>query len=415
MILQVVIFALFLCACGYKPKAEAEVKQDIIEQFGLWNEIETSFVIDERTTNKKEKYDRIKCTFKSEDDTKTYERTYSVYNVLGDDGWSAVGMSLLSERTLPKKGVDIKEISNAIWGESIQVGNEFWTLSESSSCSVETQITDIENGTDNITVNMVIDEGGSMIAEGKAEASYIWNGDEWKYNGLNYQINNFSARFKEGKEKICTQNELINLLVLKNVVWDTGTVKQDISIKPEEISNFEFECKPEYSNKGCTHIQKCGFILDKGWASFYATATLSFEFAHNEWQVSGIWVDLKVRELNLTGKWSADYKSSSSESQPNMTAYLTIDSQAADGTLLATMEFYPRVTNLSNSEGSFRMRGGVDLKTLEIKLEPIEWIRESKGLSLFKVIGQIYIENAELNGTFSATFARTNVKLKKIA
>ena len=117
--------------------------------------------------------------------------------------------------------------------------------------------------------------------------------------------------------------------------------------------------------------------------------------------------------MNMVGTWTGEYSSSSSASGPNMNATFTVSSQAGDGSLTAIMEFAPKATNLDGEPGSFKMRGGIDLKTLQYQFEPTEWIEKPSSMKDFSFSGQLYVEDFSLRGRFRGMWKSTNAILMR--
>lgn len=115
----------------------------------------------------------------------------------------------------------------------------------------------------------------------------------------------------------------------------------------------------------------------------------------------------------MVGTWTGEYSSSGSASDPDMNATFTVSSQAGDGSLTATMEFAPKVTNLDGEPGSFKMRGGIDLKTLQYQFEPTEWIEKPNNMTDFSFSGQLYVEDFSLRGRFRGMWKSTNAILMR--
>ena len=407
----VVLLLVSLSACGKAPTKDDAIKEQIISQNHLQQEHTVSFSVTNRETNKKEKYDKVWCTLNTKDDALSYERDYFVYYTLSKEGWSVRDISLLNERILPLYGVNDQLVVTSLDGCSFDVENETWIVTNEATYNIQNQNTDLVALKDSLTIELTIDEGSSQEAHGIVCLDYTWNGSSWNLDATRI-VSPFVAAFKQGCEPSFSEGDITSALVSKNIVWDNGNKEQDISVAYEEIENFVLD-NGTISNKGNTFVQEATFILNKGLVTFWTSAAIEYEFSHGSWTIADIREELSVKDVNMVGTWTGEYSSSSSASGPNMNATFTVSSQAGDGTLTAIMEFAPKATNLDSEPGSFKMRGGIDLKTLQYQFEPTEWIEKPSSMTDFSFSGQLYVEDFSLRGRFRGMWSSTNAILMR--
>ena len=306
-----------------------------------------------------------------------------------DDTWNYNWGTDAKWNSKPKHGADLTDIQKALDGQIVMCGEEEWVIDSQASINVASQNTDLENGTDTVNAKVMISDE-VMSASGNTNVSLRWNGLIWEPTQI--KNDSFIAEYKESYKPEFSETDIIEALDDKVIWWDTDTAQQNIIIYKENIENFKL-LEAVYSEKGKLYKQHCSFVMNKGVAIFDVDAYVYFEFNNNSWTFHGNSITPTVKSVDVTGKWIGTYGD-----KGNMNVTLTINTQSKDGSLTATFDFSPKPTNTDGKSGSFKMRGGIDLSTLEIMLDPTEWIQHPDDYVFVKLELQLFIDEGKIAG-----------------
>ena len=173
ILITLILSLVVLVGCGASVAKEKQIQEDL-EAFSDRvflddGESISSVVIEKRDTDKKQKTDRVWCTVTTEKDDISYEKGVLLYYYLYDKaGWELDDYTVDdSEKWVvrPLKGVNEGEISASLVGKTIRVDNEEWEISEGevSNLSIQSQNTDLEKNSDQVTMNVVLESDVESI------------------------------------------------------------------------------------------------------------------------------------------------------------------------------------------------------------------------------------------------------------
>ena len=153
--------------CSSVPK-EKEIKEDL-ENYSEKNFLSDGEVIDEvkiedRDTNKKEKYDNVLCTVVTEKNNISYEKEVNLTYQKYEKDWELKDLSVNDSDAWvvkPLKGIAEKDIPSTLVAEKVDVEGETWNIEdgEVKKISIKKQETDLKEKTDKITMEIVLDSG----------------------------------------------------------------------------------------------------------------------------------------------------------------------------------------------------------------------------------------------------------------
>lgn len=176
--------------CSSVPK-EKEIKEDL-ENYSEKNFLSDGEVIDEvkiedRDTNKKEKYDNVLCTVVTEKNNISYEKEVNLTYQKYEKDWELKDLSVNDSDAWvvkPLKGIAEKDIPSTLVAEKVDVEGETWNIEdgEVKKISIKKQETDLKEKTDKITMEIVLDSGVEQ-ATGTVVAEYEFE-KEWKLDSV---------------------------------------------------------------------------------------------------------------------------------------------------------------------------------------------------------------------------------------
>ena len=180
--------------CSSVPK-EKEIKEDL-ENYSEKNFLSDGEVIDEvkiedRDTNKKEKYDNVLCTVVTEKNNISYEKEVNLTYQKYEKDWELKDLSVNDSDAWvvkPLKGIAEKDIPSTLVAEKVDVEGETWNIEdgEVKKISIKKQETDLKEKTDKITMEIVLDSGVEQ-ATGTVVAEYEFE-KEWKLDSVSENL-----------------------------------------------------------------------------------------------------------------------------------------------------------------------------------------------------------------------------------
>ena len=232
-LLMMVIATVCLSGCSSIPKEE-KIKEDIVntssstENLLSDGEKIVSVEIKDRQTDKKQKYDHVICTVKTEKDNVSYEKEVSMTYYKYDNGWSMQEINVNDSDNWivkPLKGVSKEQIIESLESEGVDVDGEWWNIEsgEISQIAIKSQDTNLEKGTDKVTVTVNL-SGEVENATGTVKAEYKFD-KEWELESMKDQ-NDFKSEENPDKALNMDENGLIQ--ALKGYVISVGEKKNDI-------------------------------------------------------------------------------------------------------------------------------------------------------------------------------------------
>lgn len=170
-----------------KCAKDSEVKEDL-QTFGNGiieeNETVQKVKITNRETNQKEKSDKVLASVQTEKDGVSYEKKMTLYYHKYDKGWELEYVETNAEQewiVKPLEGVSEEKIEATLPDEYVTVDGESWSIDgwAEYQLSVKDHKTDLEKGTDTVTVEVTLD-GDVEKATGTITADYEFSVDSWK-------------------------------------------------------------------------------------------------------------------------------------------------------------------------------------------------------------------------------------------
>jgi hypothetical protein len=153
--------------CSSVPK-EKEIKEDLEnyseKKFLSDGEVIDEVKIEDRDTNKKEKYDNVLCTVVTEKNNISYEKEVNLTYQKYEKDWELKDLSVNDSDAWvvkPLKGIAEKDIPSTLVAEKVDVEGETWNIEdgEVKKISIKKQETDLKEKTDKITMEIVLDTG----------------------------------------------------------------------------------------------------------------------------------------------------------------------------------------------------------------------------------------------------------------
>lgn len=414
-LLMMVIATVCLSGCSSIPKEE-KIKEDIVntssstENLLSDGEKIVSVEIKDRQTDKKQKYDHVICTVKTEKDNVSYEKEVSMTYYKYDNGWSMQEINVNDSDNWivkPLKGVSKEQIIESLESEGVDVDGEWWNIEsgEISQIAIKSQDTNLEKGTDKVTVTVNL-SGEVENATGTVKAEYKFD-KEWELESMKDQ-NDFKSEENPDKALNMDENGLIQ--ALKGYVISVGEKKndigngiylidnssqQEIEINPDDISEFSIN-NQEKIDKGTWHVYECSCKLSKSNVSY----TLQIEYGYGydgEWLAPAITVNavLDAGDINLSGKWTGTYNGAGDKGKVELNI-TSDDGKNYSGT-------YTYTPNESyGHEGSYEVSGTFNSDTMQLKLTAGEWVSKSgkpDAIEKQDISAIYYVDRSEMKGT----------------
>lgn len=411
--------AMLLMGCGNSVVDESQLKTDfeayMKADFSAGNEQIVEINIDRRQTEKDKKLDMVWCTVKTEDEKCAYEKSLILtYRLYDEDGWILDDVSVNSRsewNIMPLAGADNNEIIASLNGVNVTADNELWYITQENikNISVDKHETDLEVGTDIVTVTLTIDD---LVKEasGQLVISYTFNNGNWTIDSL-LGNKDFTTVTKPGFALNVTEETLVNELAGKTFDYglDDGAVivytsdLQTITINKNEI--FDFTIKSQESlSKGTIQNYLCDCIVKKPHAEFALSIEVQYFYAE-EWNLQPISITAKCTSMNVEGEWTGTYGAIGGGG----TAVLNVSSIDDNGLLMGTFRYIPNRVDKYSQPGSYSITGEINLATLYIHFTAGKWIddpgRMSMEWDLSDISVRLNVEDSIMYGTASS--ART--------
>lgn len=395
LILSLVVFV----GCGASVAKEKKIQEDL-EAFSDKvflddGETITSVVIDKRDTDKKQKTDKVWCTVATEKDNISYEKGVLLdYYLYDKAGWELDDYTVDdSEKWVvrPLKGVNEGEISASLVGKTIMVDDEEWEISEGefSNLSIQSQNTDLERNTDQVTVEVVLESDVERVT-GVVTADYQFD-KEWKITNLSVK-DTLSAEIKDGKALNIDAEKLKADVNGHQEEYGLKDNTQKITIRKSGIEDLKIVSQQSES-KGCTQVIHYSAKLVKKNITFNMDAETTYTYSEDKWKYQGTQVDLSFDSVDLLGTWKGTYTAiiSGGVNELNIT-------EVDGNNITATYSYTPYKII---EPGSYTVQGEFNPETLELVLQAGDWVQEpTKGTTYVKsnVSATLYVDEGTLEG-----------------
>jgi len=385
-----------LTSCSSSPVAsENKIKTDLETSNGFLaaNEKIDQVVINKRQTISSQKKDTVWCTIDTDDTLIAYQRpvilTYDLYD---KDGWildNVVPDPSSQGVETPLKGVDTTSLASSLTGVNVNLNNEEWYITPDiiGNISVDKQDTNLDQKIDKITATVSLDSDVET-AQGQLVLNYKFD-NGWKLDSLTGN-NDFTATYKPNAELKVSNDDLIAILIQKDIPFSNGATQQTISMSTDEITNFTIE-NDTSSQKGTVQTYDCSFLITKPNVTFNTKAQIIYTYNKiGGWSVNNITATPTVNSVNLVGDWTGESPSGPCK------LIINIQKVAADGSITAIFNFSALPINPDEPSGSFKMNGGIDLNTLQIVLKAGEWIEQPDNWGTSDMNGCLYVDDSEI-------------------
>ena len=220
--------------CSSVPK-EKEIQEDLEnysenyseEKFLSDGEVIDEIKIEDRDTNKNEKYDNVLCTVITEKNNISYEKEVNLTYQKYEKDWELKDLSVNDSDAWiikPLKGIGEKDIPSTLVAKEVDVEGGVWRIEdgEVKKVSIKKQETDLKEKTDKITMEVVLDSGveqaiGTVVAEYEFEK-------EWKLDSVS-EKGNFKAEINADKALDIDEEKLMK--ELNGQTFVIGTKESD--------------------------------------------------------------------------------------------------------------------------------------------------------------------------------------------
>lgn len=399
ILITLILSLVVLVGCGASVAKEKQIQEDL-EAFSDKvflddGETITSLVIDKRDTDKKQKTDRVWCTVTTEKDDISYEKGVMLdYYLYDKAGWTLDDYTIDdSEKWVirPLKGVNEGEISTSLIGKTIMVDDEEWGIGERevSNLSIQSQNTNLEKNTDQVTVEIVLESDVERVT-GVVTADYQFD-KAWKITNLSVK-DTLSAEIKDGKALNIDAEKLKADVNGHQEEYGLKDNTHKITIKKSGIEDLKIVSQQSES-KGCTQVIHYSAKLVKKNVTFNMDAETTYTYSEDKWTYQGTQVDLSLDSVDLLGTWKGTYTAVISDGVNEL------DITEVDGNnITATYSYTPYKII---EPGSYTVQGEFNPETLELVLQAGDWVQEpTKGTTYVKsnVSATLYVDEGTMEG-----------------
>ena len=399
ILITLILSLVVLVGCGASVAKEKQIQEDL-EAFSDKvflddGETITSLVIDKRDTDKKQKTDRVWCTVTTEKDDISYEKGVMLdYYLYDKAGWKLDDYTVDdSEKWVirPLKGVNEGEISTSLIGKTIMVDDEEWGIGEGevSNLSIQSQNTNLEKNTDQVTVEIVLESDVERVT-GVVTADYQFD-KAWKITNLSVK-DTLSAEIKDGKALNIDAEKLKADVNGHQEEYGLKDNTHKITIRKSGIEDLKIVSQQSES-KGCTQVIRYSAKLVKKNVTFNMDAEAMYTYSEDKWTYQGTQVDLSFDSVDLLGTWKGTYTAVISDGVNEL------DITEVDGNnITATYSYTPYKII---EPGSYTVQGEFNPETLELVLQAGDWVQEpTKGTTYVKsnVSATLYVDEGTMEG-----------------
>lgn len=407
ILLVLATFILLLAGCGKSVANEKQIKEDLtfFADFLEDEEEVKSVQIEKRQTDKDAKFDTVWCTVVTEDQDCSYQKGVILnYGLYSDKGWVLDNVSTNSKNDwviTPLAGIKEDDIPLSLKSQTITINNEPWQITPKN-ISIIKHNTDLENQTDDITAEITI-EDTIQEATGQLTLTYIFD-KEWKIDSISGE-ESFEISTIPGKEPDVTKEKLIEALsgekckygAPKNDNSGMLYVVQNITLNKNEISNLKIESS-ETAKKGTVQKYTISCTLTKPTAEFATNATITYNYSNPDgWSSKLSDLTMDCTSVSMQGDWRGRYSGVFDAGD----VVLTIQDYSADGTITGIYSYTHDPGEKLGRSGSYQVSGIIDPISLNMRLEPGEWIDKPANPRYYekaKITGRLYVDTSTISG-----------------
>lgn len=402
MMTMVIAMTLMLAGCSSVPKEE-EIQQDL-ESFSdkaFLDEGEKidSLTIEKRETDKKNKSDLVWCTVTTDKDDVSYEKEVTLSYYLQDkDGWTLEDYKVSDPekwKISPLSGVSETTVRTNLAGQTVKVDNEDWQIldSEISQMTVQSQNTDLEKNTDQITVDVVLD-GDVESVSGTLVADYVFD-KAWQLKNISTK-EPLKAEVKADKALDINMDRVIGDIQNPEIKYGVSGAIQKVTISKDQIEDFTVNSQNARS-KGTEQIIQCSANLIKGHVTFNVSINADYIFENGTWNCSQIEPELTFASADLQGEWKGTYRKGGGDGTVNLNI-----TEVDGNNIKGTYSYTPYGSGKWAEPGSYEVEGEFLPEGLTIAMKAGDWIDEPENhLSgpLHDISAILYADDDILKGT----------------
>ena len=397
-ILTIFMF-IFLTSCSNKID-ESTIMKDIKAPLSKTlsnNKIDDVEILEYNEEDEKHTSISIKVT--SSDDVSEYIDYFMVRYYYFDEQWNFDNISQIHKdksTCTPKRGVNEKIIKSSIDSKSITINDESWNINSSSikNLSIETQNTDLDKKTDQVIVNITLEDVVQAV-EGKIVINYSFD-DEWEFESMS-KDGEFKVTEKPDRLLNLSDDDLINELTKNEInLFDNTDNSQTISVKKSEISDFQVYKKAS-THKGSYKQYYCKGTITKPIANFKFDATITYYYTDN-WIPQPLSITVELDSIDIEGMWKGTYNGAPYDGKSSLKITKVTDDGKVDG----VYGYTPEKINEDSNAGSYKVSGTLDKNDFSLRLKAGDWVVEDpSALSISKIdiFAYIYLNESEIEGT----------------
>lgn len=372
LIVSMALVALLFCTGCSSIAKEKDIKEDLEnysegELFEKGEKID-KVVIEKREIDKKQNENTVWCVITTQDSKVSSEKEMVLsYHKYEKEGWTLDEVEVEDSdawKITPLQGITEKDIPETLDGKVVNVDGNKWRISEKEvdEISIDEQETELKEKTDKVTMTVTL-KGEVQKVKGKLVVSYKFD-EEWE-EGKVLEEGDFVAEDIPERALKVKEDELIEKLTGEKIIYgDDSSMKQEITIAKEEISDFKIE-KKESKVKGTEQSIYCSCTLNK--KNVILGLQMIFAYSYGEkWEFSNVDIITETKSFDILGQWTGEYIA------PGEDGNVVLDiSKVKEDEVVATYSYTP--TGYGQA-GSYNVAGKIDTKTLNTELIAGEWI-----------------------------------------
>lgn len=293
----------------------------------------------------------------------------------------------------PIKGVTQGIAVSSLKNKSIGIGDETWSLNDVTDVSIESQETNLNEKTDDVTMSLTVNDKVQQ-AKGKLKLEYKFT-DEWELTSVS-QDGEFTVSDKPECALELTDEDLLAELVKNEVtLFDDTSNSQTLSMTEAEISDFEVY-EESVEQRGATRKYFCKATLTKPNAKITLDAQIRYIF-EGSWLLQPMTITAELESIDIEGKWEGKYDDVPYDGK----ASLEITEVTDNGKVTGIYSYTPDTITKSSQAGSYKVSGTIDMTCLKLDLTGGDWVvKDSSHLAIYNkdIIAYFNVDEGTLVG-----------------
>lgn len=272
--------------------------------------------------------------------------------------------------------------------------------------SVKDHKTDLEKGTDAVTVEVTLD-GDVEKATGTITADYEFSGDSWKLVSIT-EPEEMKAEIKSEKALNVTGDELLDKLdggvivpggdYMNYVDWEADMDDwrlQNLQIRKEEVKGFELKSQ-EITDQGRDQIYTCSGTIERENVQFDLEAQFEYTY-EGGWNDPMVSAKADLTSIDISGKWTGTYVGAGDNGKVELDF-----TKEGENEWSVTYSYYPdEILEGIVENGSYTARGTFDKESMHFDLTAGDWIlKPSDPMSFEKsdILMYYYVGSDKIEG-----------------